>query len=180
MPDATQAAMFDPMAKWTPPPDWMMARIIRADWSATPVFGLGLTIIGGNLTAATAALAPDACELGLWHIAPAGPLLLRIGRDKALLVTDDATDVSAGWRSDGWYATPATGAYAVIDIDGDALDAMIREATATNVGAGSPSTATLFAGVTALLIRMRYNAARLFVEVGHAPYVWRWLETRSG
>jgi len=178
-PSRHPAAMPDPMAKWTPVPDWRIAQIERPDWSARPVPGLSLAFVGGRIDLAIAALAPDAEDLGLWQIAEAEAQAIRIGRDKALIVTRRALAIQPGWNPEGWSATPAESAFGVIDIAGSALGDIVSEATAADIDTGSRSAAVLFAGTPCLLTRIAHDTARVIVEAGYTPYLWRWLETRQ-
>jgi hypothetical protein len=174
-----KTAMPDPMAKWTPVPDWTAATITRDDWGAKPVLGLSMVLVGGNMALALRSLAPGLPELGLWQIATAPDYCVRIGRDRALIVTSEPIHYRPGWQSDGWSASPAESAYGTIDFSGAALSEIVSEAAAADVEAGSRSAAVLFAGIPCMLIRTAPDAARLHMEIGHMPYLWRWLETRG-
>src|SRR3569833_1324441 len=173
MPEATP----DPMAKWTPVPDWSTARLTRPGWNAAYVEGQFQTLISGDLAAAFAGLDPQPVSVGLWGMA-AAPATVRIGRDRALLVASQPFASGWGWRQDGWAATDASDAFRVLSLSGPALRSVIAEATSADIDAGSPSAAIQFAGVPALLYRVAEREARLHVEASFAPYVWRWLETR--
>lgn len=167
---------YDAAAKWTPPPDWRDATIVRSSWSVRLLHGLGQTLLSGDLDAARAALAPAAVEAGLWQ-AVAGDALVRIARDRALLVTVRPLATPAGWSPGGWAASAADDAWAVFELAGDSVRAVCAQATAADLETGSPSAALLFAGVSCLLYRSAPDVARLHVELGFAPYLWRWLET---
>ena len=167
----------DPMAKWTLPPDWGTARIARAGLTIAPVAGLHLTRLGGDLEAAFAALTPRPASIGLWEIADAEAVAIRIGRDRALLVATKPCPLAPGWRN-GFAVSDASDGYVTLSLAGEGLRALVAEATAADIDAGSPSAAILFAGVPALLYRTGATEARLHVEAPLAPYVWRWLETR--
>ena len=162
--------MSDPMAKWTPTPDWTRARLERPGWSAAPVLGLFQMRLSGDLAAA-----PN--PVGFWGIASPQRAAVRIGRDRALLVSTTPLDIAPGWR-DGFAASEASDAFGVLELAGAELRALVAEATAVDPEAGSPSAAILFAGVPALLYRVAEDRARLHVEAPLAPYLWRWLETR--
>ena len=170
----------DPMAKWTPVPDWSAARIERGTWSARPAAAPFAALIGGDIAAAIAALAPEAPEIGLWQVADTPRHLIRIARDKALLVAAAPIDIAFGWNAGGWSATPADSMNRLFDLSGPETRRVLAEATAADLELGSRSAAILFAGVPALLYRSAVDVARLAVETGFAPYVWRWLETRKG
>ncbi|MDE3174568.1 MAG: hypothetical protein KGM15_00475 [Pseudomonadota bacterium] len=174
MPDAAP----DPMAKWTPVPDWSGARLARPGWTAAPVSGLFQTLLSGDLSAAFATLSPAPASIGLWAIAASARAAIRIGRDRALLVATEPVALATGWRAGGWAASDASDAYAVIDIAGRTLREIIAEATSAEVEAGSASAAISFADVPALLYRLAADHARVHVEACFAPYLWRWLETR--
>ena len=58
------------------------------------------------------------------------------------------------------------------------MRAVVAEATGADLVAGSPSAALLFAGINAILYRMAEDRARIHVEAGFGPYLWRWLEER--
>lgn len=167
----------DPMAKWTPTPDWATVRLERSGWSAAPVAGLFQTLLSGDLAAALARLDPAPASVGFWAIASPERAAIRIGRDRALLVGASPLGLATGWRA-GYAASEASDAYAVLQLAGADLRALVAEATAADPEAGSPSAAILFAGVPALLYRVAEAQARLHVEAPLAPYVWRWLETR--
>ena len=130
----------DPMAKWTPVPDWSAARLTRPGWNAAWLGGLFQTLMSGDLDAAFARLAPKPASIGLWRIARA-PAAIRIGRDRALLVSSRAIAMDWGWREGGWAATDASDAYSVLSLAGPALRSIIAEATSADIDASSPSAA---------------------------------------
>ena len=164
---------------WTASPDWATAEIRRDDWRARAVLGLGQVLVSGRIAAAVDALASGAEEAGLWGVAETSPHVVRIARDRALIVSAEQLAVEPGWRSDGWAATPADDVYAVLEIDGAGLPALVSEATAADLDAGSPSAAIMFAGIPCLLYRTGQMTARLHVERPLATYVWHWLESRE-
>ncbi len=169
---------YDAARKWTPFAQWQPAAIARPDWSARVVAGLGQTLVSGRLDAARAALARDAAEIGLWQVCEAGKAFVRIARDRALMVTPEPLDVASGWRAEGFAASPGDDAWLVFEISGEGLRDLVAEAVTADLEAGSRSAAVPFAGAACLLYRAAPDAARLHVETGFGPYVWRWLETR--
>ena len=170
---------YDAAAKWTPAPDWRNAAIARPSWSARPLAGLGQTLVSGDLDAARAALAPNASQAGLWQVVE-GDALVRIARDRALLVATSPLLAAAGWSPGGWAASAADDGWAVFELSGESVRAVCAQATSADLEAGSPSAALLFAGVSCLLYRTTAEIARIHVETGFAPYLWRWLETVEG
>ena len=173
MPDAFP----DPMKKWTPLPDWNTARLTRPDWRVHVVDGLFQTLLTGYLAAAFASQHPQPASVGFWGIAPTRAAI-RVGRDRALLVSPQKFAPGFGWRDDGWAASDASDAYSVLSLIGPALRTLVAEATSADIDGASRSAAIQFAGAPALLYRVAEDEARLHVETALAPYVWRWLETR--
>ena len=163
---------------WTASPDWTTAAIRRDDWQARAVLGLGQVLVSGRIADAVEALAPGAPEVGLWGVAENNPHVVRIARDRALIVSSGELAVEPGWR-DGWAATPADDVYAALEIDGAGVSDVVREATAADLDAGSLSAAIMFAGIPCLLYRTGRTTARLHVERPLATYVWHWLEGRA-
>jgi Sarcosine oxidase, gamma subunit family len=163
---------------WAASPDWATAEIRRDDWRARAVLGLGQVLVSGRIAGAVEALAPGAPEVGLWGVVEANGCAVRIARDRALIVSAEPLTVEPGWR-DGWAATPADDVYAVLEIDGTGLQALVCEATSADLDAGSPSAAIMFAGIACLLYRTGQATARLHVERPLATYVWHWLERRD-
>lgn len=163
---------------WSPFGDWRDARLSRPGWSASAAGRLGQTLVTGDIARAVQALAPTAGEAGLWQIHPGLPVLVRVGRDRALLVTAEPLGLASGWNRQGWAVSPQEDAFRVFEIAGTDLEDVVAEATAADLVAGSPSAAILFAGVRCLLYRTGPRAARLHVEAALAPYLWRWLELR--
>lgn len=171
--------VHDSATKWPAFPDWRHAMIEREGWSARPVVGLSQVLVSGDFRAALVAHAPKSAEVGLWGIASTDPVAVRIARDRVLLVGPAPFDMPSGWNA-GWAASPASDAWFVVDLDGPAVEEVIREGTAADIGGSSPSAAILFAGVQAILYRRGERHARLHVEAPFGPYLWRWLEKRSG
>ncbi|MDF2095048.1 hypothetical protein [Aquibaculum arenosum] len=172
--------MRDFAQKWTAFPEWSEAELLRDGWRARVVPGLSQTLVSGALDKAWAQLGPEGAEVGLWQIAsPETPYRVRIARDRALLVSPEAMAFDPGWHADGWAATVADNSYAVLELEGSETRNVVSEATTADLDAGSPSAATLFAGLqSVLLYRTAEARVRLHVESGYLPYLWRWLETR--
>jgi sarcosine oxidase gamma subunit len=171
--------VHDSAIKWPALPDWEFAGIEREGWRARPVLGLSQVLVSGDFGAALVAHAPGATEVGLWAVAEGDPVALRIARDRVLLVGSGPLDVPLGWNG-SWAASTAGDAWFVVDMEGPAMADVIREGTAADLDASSPSAAILFAGVQAILYRRADRRARLHVEAPHGPYLWRWLEARAG
>lgn len=170
-------AMHDRGQFWSPAPDWTTARIEGDGYSVRRVLDFGQTLVSGDLGAAFAELMRGLPEIGLWSVAQAEPFAVRIGRDRALLVSPGPLAAAPGWRN-GYVATPCDDAYAILEISGVSLREIVAEGTAVNIEAGSRSVAVLFAGVTVFLYRIGPETARLHVEAPLAAYLWAWLEGR--
>lgn len=169
----------DSADKWTVFPDWAGAFVERDGWMARPATGLWQVVVSGDVAAVLAAQNPAPSEVGLWAIAEKEAVAARIARDRMLLISPQALDIRFGWN-DGWAASPADDAWFVIDLEGSKIESVVREATMADLDTGSRSAAVLFAGVRVLLYRHSATHARLHVEMGQGPYLWRWLEDRRG
>lgn len=131
-------------------------------------------LLSGNLDAAVKALAPDAPMIGLNGEVGEQDFVLRIGRDRALLVSNDQIVEETGWNCDGYAFSAADDCYCLLEISGDRDDYFLAQGTSCHLGNSSPSAAIMFAGVNSLLARKR--AVRcLFVDRAHLTYVSSWL-----
>jgi hypothetical protein len=108
----------------------------------------GASLVSGSLDRAFAELAPGAPLLGLLDDEPEqAPYAVRIARDRALLCTDEPLGLH-GWQ-DGYAISAADDLFASIMITGAGADDIRASCMAAE--AGSPSAATLFGGVAALV-----------------------------
>lgn len=167
-------AMEDRGRFWTPVPDWTGAVLEGDGWRARRVHGVSQTLVSGDLAAARAKLAPDGGEVGLWGLAGDGTILVRIARDRALVVSPTAPGIVSGWHG-SFVASPCDDAWAIIELAGSGIEAIVAEGTSAGLAAGSPSAAVLFAGLSCFLYRTAPQTARLHVESPYAAYIWTWL-----
>ena len=135
--------------------------------------------MSGNIAAAMADIAPACENVGLWQICDDATYALRIGRDSTLIVSSTPLDVQTGWNPRGYAVSPADDGWMAFDIAGPAMRELVAEMTVADLEAGSPSAACQACGVVALLHRTAAGVARIHVETGHAPYLWRWIERRA-
>jgi len=153
---------------WPPARGGAGILIDRPGLNVRALDGLGQTLLSGDLKAAVAALTPGAPILGLYALAPAGAHALRIGRASALLVSTAPLAAADGWR-DSWCATSVDDGWAAVEVSGADTALALMQATSADLAADSPSAATFFFGLRALLARTE-SGFRVHVE---AP----WLET---
>jgi sarcosine oxidase gamma subunit len=151
---------------------------VRDGWTARRILGLGQTLVSGRLAEAVAALAPGAAEVALFGIAEGSPQLVRIARDRALIVRDEPAGGASAANGQGFVATRADDVFAVLELAGSGLRGLLAEMVAADLESGSRSAAVLACGVPVLLYRTAPDRARIHVEAAHAAYLWRWLETR--
>lgn len=142
--------------------------------TARRLFGLGHTLISGEIGAAVVSLAPGAPILGLDARAPAGPHALRIGRTSALLVTPAPLAAADGWR-DGWCATSVDDGFAAVEVSGADAPQALMQATSVDPASGSPSAAVLVFGLRGLLARRR-TGFRVHVEATRLETLIAWLD----
>lgn len=169
------ASMRDRGLFWRPVPDWSTAETRGDRWSARRIHGLGQTMVSGDVEAALDELAHGAAEVGLWGLTDTDRVLVRIGSDKALLVTPSSLEIGPTLR-EGFVATVADDGWAVFELVGEGIAGLVAQATAADIEAGSRSAALPFAGVPALLYRTAPEIARLHVEASLATTLWTWLE----
>jgi sarcosine oxidase gamma subunit len=166
--------MRDFATKWTAPPDWT-AWLTAPGLEITTVVGLEQALVSGDLAAALADLAGGAEASGAYAVATGDPYALRLARDRALIVSSRPIACRVGWHPRGYAATPMSAGYHVFELAGSGLPGLLARATTLDLASASPSATIVFAGVAAILYR-REGKARLHVERGLAPYLWRWLE----
>ena len=93
---------------WTASPDWATAELRRHDWRARAVLGLGQVLVSGKIAAAVNALASGAQETGLWGVVETSPHVVRVARDRALIVSAGPLAVEPGWRRTAGRRRPPT------------------------------------------------------------------------
>jgi hypothetical protein len=179
MADTGPDASHDFAVKWTQVPEWRTASIGADGIGIHCVEGLHQILVSGKIARAVEALLPGVGTTGLWGIADEKGAWVRIGRDRALLVSGAARPVDPGWNSEGWCATQTSDAWRVFEIAGPRLKDFVRRAVSADFEAGSPSAAVLFAGLEALVYRVGQDRARLHVDAPLAAYVWRWMEEQA-
>ena len=167
-------AMHDRGRFWTPAPDWLEAALEGEGWRARCIPSLGQTLVSGDLDAAFAALAPGLREVGLWGVVGEGAAIVRIARDRALIVSPSLPGIAPGWHG-CFAASPCDDAFTVIELSGPAIREVAAQGTTADLEAGSRSAAVMFAGVSCLLYRTGEETARLHVESPLAAYMWTWL-----
>ena len=148
--------------------------IQRPRLTARALTGHGAMLLSGDLVAAIATLAPGAPLLGLHAMVPESAHALRIGRDRALLVTQAPLAAADGWR-DGWCATCVDDGWTAIEVEGFDAPSAVAQGTSANLAANSPSAAVLFAGFRCLLVRTEAGF-RLHVETPWLEALLTWLE----
>ena len=132
------------------------------------------TLVSGNLDAALKDIAPGAREAGLCAEVGDGSIALRIGRDKALLVTNDPIDHKSAWNFNGYAVSPADDCYCLLAVSGDGAEMFLAQGTACNLTNASPSPAILFAGEQALLVRNQ-SSFHLYVDRAHLTFITSWI-----
>lgn len=131
-------------------------------------------LLSGNLDAAVKGLAPAAPMVGLNGEIGDQDFVLRIGRDRALLVSNDQIVEETGWNRGGYAFSTADACYCLIEISGNGVDQLLAQGTACDPGQASPSAAIMFAGVNGLLARKK-ESRYLLVDRAHLTYVTSWL-----
>jgi sarcosine oxidase gamma subunit len=172
--------MRDFAGKWSPVPDWSTARIEQQGVSVKPLIGLNQTLISGRLDTALAGLTTPIRVSGAADPVDGDPYAVRLARDRMLLISSAAADLTPGWHDGGYAVSRMDDAYQVIQIEGFLLPEILSRGTSLDFSRGGSSVATRFAGVAVLLYRYQ-NSTRLRIHVEHglAAYLWRWIERCS-
>ena len=170
---------YDAATKWTPPPDWRTAAFEGEGWSVRPAPPLSRLLVSGDIAAAMVDHRLTTESVGLWQICGDAACALRIGRDRALIVSSTQSEIHTGWNPRGYAVSPADDGWMAFDIAGPAMRELVAEMTVADLEAGSPSAACQACGVVALLHRTAAGVARIHVETGQGPYLWRWIERRA-
>lgn len=143
--------------------------------------GLSLTLldpvpqllVSGDLDAACARF-DLAAPVGLLGRAEGPRATIRLARAR-MLVTGLTLDHADAGGHHGFAVTPATGALAVLAIDGPRALNLIARGTAIDLRAGSPSAALILAGIEAVLYR-RDAGLRLHLDAGLVDYLLDWAQ----
>lgn len=134
--------------------------------------------ISGDLTAAVAALAPNAPIAGLRGDVGSGPYAIRMARDSALLVSQTPLVASPGWREAGFAISDADDCYTAVEFEGGDALRILAQATTADLERPSPSAAIGVLGLTMLLVR-RGEAHLLWVETPYLSYLTSFLRGAS-
>jgi sarcosine oxidase gamma subunit len=165
--------MRDLAASWPPIPDWNATAYDGNGIRVTTVNGLTQHLVSGNLT-------PFGDGVGALGLAERAGAVLRVARDRILVVDADVARITAGWHAEGYAATDVSAVYHVFEITGAGIADLLCEAILIDPENGGPSAAVVFAGLQAILYwHGDKSTLRLHVERGHAAYVVDWLKARS-
>ena len=126
---------YDAATKWTPPPDWRTAALEGDGWAARPAPPLSRLLVSGDIAAAMADLAPAGKDVGLWQICGDAAYALRIGHDRALIVSSTQSDAQTGWNPHGYAVSPANDGWMALDIAGPAMRELVAEMTVADLEA---------------------------------------------
>lgn len=165
--------MRDLAKNWPALPDWETHIHEDGGIRVTTVGGLAQHLVSGHLHA----FGEGTGALGLARHPTA---VLRMARDRLLVVDGDPAALRNGWHPEGFAVTDVSSVYHVFEIAGPGIAALLREALAIDPVIGSPSAAVVFAGIQAVLYRYNDDTVlRLHVERGHAAYILDWLRARQ-
>lgn len=113
--------------------------------------------------------------LGLCEMTNTTTFGIRIARDKALLISDVAIDMSSGWHKEGFAASSCDDAWSIFQISGQNAEHLLRQGCSSEITYGSPSAAIGFAGQLACLVKNE-SANLLLYPSPMERYLWSWLE----
>lgn len=154
-------------------PDWSGTAYEGRGIHATTVHGLTQHLVSGNIAAFGA-------DVGALGVAATDKAIVRVARDRVLVINADPALVTPGWHAEGFAATDVSAMYHVFEIAGAGVPDLLREALLVDPDDAGPSAAVMFAGLHSILYCIeRRDRLRLHVERGHAAYLVNWLESRD-
>jgi sarcosine oxidase gamma subunit len=168
--------MLDVSAKWRPEPDWTLARLAGPNLTIGTVAGLTQRLVSGDVERFLARhdLGKDIGALGL---AVGERYVVRVARDRLLVVGISSGELADGWHDEGWAATTVSAALRVIEAKGDGVRDLLARGTALDPDNAGPCAAMPFAGMMATIYRHADTGSlRIHIDRGLASYLWEWLE----
>ncbi|TPN82597.1 hypothetical protein FJ987_28230 [Mesorhizobium sp. CU2] len=167
--------------KWPAVPDFATATLSRDGTSVHTVGGLNQLLVSGDLAAWSKASALAGEGVGAGALASGDKYMVRIARDRLVVVGGVPFPIQAGWHEAGFAVSVMDAGLHVFEIEGPGLAGLVARGTALDPAQTSRSAAILFAGVNVLFYRYgNRNRARLHVDRGLAPYLWEWFEQSAG
>ena len=164
--------MLDLAQTWPRIPNWQEIAEVSPGLTLTTIVGLRQYLVSGNL-------APFGDGIGAFGLAGSENAVLRVARDRLLVVNPDPARVAAGWHADGYAMTDVSAMYHVFELSGPELDGLIGEAVLIDPQNGGPSAATMFAGLQAFVYWQAEGRLRVHIELPHATHLFSWLQSRN-
>lgn len=164
--------MLDLAQTWPRIPNWQDVAEVSPGLTLTTIEGLGQYLVSGNL-------APFGDGIGAFGLVAGDNAVLRVARDRLLVVNPDPIRVTAGWHADGYAMTDVSAMYHVFELSGPGLGDLISEAVLIDPENGGPSAATMFAGLQAFVYWQAEGRLRVHIERPHATHVFSWLQSRN-
>ena len=164
--------MLDLAQTWPRIPDWQAIGDVSPGVKLATIEGLGQYLVSGNL-------APFGAGIGAFGLAGGDNAVLRVARDRILVINPDPARITAGWHADGYAMTDVSAMYHVFELSGAELGGVIGEAVLIDPQNGGSSASTMFAGLPAFVYWQSEGQLRVHVERPHATHLFSWLKSRN-
>lgn len=169
--------MHDLGQYWPPLADWDKVRIERHGLTVRPVPGLSRHLVSGALSAFADLAGLYGEGVGALGLAMGERYMVRLARDRMLVVGLEGELATGGWHEAGFAVTDVSAAFQAFEIEGALSSGLLAEATAIDPAHPGPSASVVFAGMLVIL-HAHGEADRLLlhVERSQANALWSWLE----
>lgn len=166
--------MRDHGSRWPAVPYWATFDLARADLRVAVVQPAAQAWVSGDLDAFRRASGLEEPAVGGFGRAGGDAYAVRVARDRLLAVGVAGAATAPGWHAEGFAVTPIDAGLLVFAFGGPGLDGLAARATHLIEADRSPSAATVFAGLPALVYR-HGDDLMVHVERGLAPTLAAWL-----
>ena len=168
--------MRDFAQKWNAIPDWNAPLVQQEHLSVVRVQAPSLTVVSGDCLRGLEMAGLDRPPIGWGTEISDKPAILRLARDRVLIVSDTPPGLEPGW-TDGFAVTCADDQYGLFELSGGWVPRLFAMGTALDYRGSSPSCSFLFAGIAAIGYQMRPDSIGLLVESPLAPYLIDWINS---
>lgn len=168
--------MRDFAEKWNPVPAWSGKLIQSAELHLERISGRALTLVSGNISSLLQHKAVDGSPIGWGEECVGGNGILRLARDRVLIVCEKDPELLPGWHKEGYAVSRVDDQYALFKLEGPMVRNVFAMGTSLNFHGVSDSCALLFAGIHAIVFKGASDSIWLMVENPHATFLVDWIK----
>lgn len=170
--------MLDRSHTWPESPDWLSTRIALDGLAVRSIMDIPQFYVSGDLDRFRA-IHSLAEPVGLMGLAAGERYVLRMARDRMLVVGVDDDALSMGWNDNGYAITRMSSALHVFEIAGTHARELVARGCMFDDRDPSPCSTVQFAGITvSLYCHGDTDVLRLHLDRGLAPYLWTWINSQ--